>query len=153
MCIRTDGYLGELKVKSSDQLFAAISTLVKGYQAEQHLNQFTRLSNYSISEQQFAQVVGRSRMYNHLPSDVKKDISPLLFNDTQLTAVCRDYFSDASFCKEADGINLWRMYNLLTGANKTSYIDRFLDRSVNAYSFVEQLRSVIDGTTTSWYLS
>jgi hypothetical protein len=154
MCIRTDGHRGELKVKSFDQLHAAINTLVKGYQAEQHLNQLIRLADYTISEQQFAQVVGRSRMYNHLPTEVKKGISPLLFNDTQLTAVCRDYYSDASFCKEADGnINLWRMYNLLTGANKTSYIDRFLDRSVNAYSFVEQIKLTLEGKCANWYLS
>jgi len=154
MCIKTDGYLGDLKVKSYDQLYRAISSLVKSYRADHHLNQLKQLSNYSISEQQFAQVVGRCRMYNHLPCEVKKDISPLLFSDTQLSAVCRDYYRDASFCKEADGtINLWRMYNLLTGTNKTSYIDSFLDRSVNAHSFMEQLRWALDETTTSWYLS
>ena len=27
---------------------------------------------------------------------------------------------------------MWKMYNLLTGANKSSYIDSFLDRSLNA---------------------
>ena len=46
----------------------------------------------------------------------------------------------SSFCGDEDGnINLWKLYNLLTG-NKRSYIDIFLDRSVNAFSFSEQLR-------------
>ncbi|WP_343671721.1 DUF3871 family protein [Chitinophaga sp.] len=35
---------------------------------------------------------------------------------------------DDSFCREVDGsINLWTLYNLFTGANKSSYIDTFLE--------------------------
>ncbi|GAB3991891.1 hypothetical protein GCM10028807_23360 [Spirosoma daeguense] len=68
-------------------------------------------------------------------------------------AVCKDYYRDESFCREADGsINLWRLYNLFTGVNKSSYIDTFLERSVNALQFVEQIRAGLDGHTTNWYL-
>ena len=79
-------------------------------------------------------------MYQHLPAQQKLDISPLLFGDNQIGAVCKDYFRDDSFCKDDVGnINLWRLYNLFTGTNKSSYIDSFLDRSVNAYNFTEQI--------------
>ena len=33
-------------------------------------------------------------------------------------------------------IDLWRVYNLFTGANKSSYIDTFLDRSLNATELI-----------------
>ena len=36
-------------------------------------------------------------------------------------------------------INLWKLYNLFTGANKMSYIDTFLDRGVGCQSFVNGL--------------
>lgn len=92
-------------------------------------------------------------MYQHLPAGTKQHIPALLFGDTQLGAVCRDYYRDESFCRAADGrVNLWRLYNLFTGANKSSYIDTFLDRSVNALQFVEQVRAGLDGQGANWYL-
>jgi hypothetical protein len=64
-----------------------------------------------------------------------------MFGDKQVSAVVKDYYRDESFCRDSSGnINLWKLYNLFTGANKSIYIDGFLDRSVNAFNFVEQVR-------------
>ena len=38
-------------------------------------------------------------------------------------------------CKEGGSISLWNLYNLLTEANKSSYVDSYLDR----YTGIEQL--------------
>jgi hypothetical protein len=77
-----------------------------------------------------------------------------LFGEQQVSAVVRDYFKDQSFCRdEAGNINLWQLYNLFTGANKSSYIDSFLDRSVNAYSFAEQIKWALEGKQENWYLN
>lgn len=153
MCVRTDGYQGELKVKTADQLYYAIQSLLLSFPVTKALDELEQLPEYSISENQFAHVLGRCRMYTHLPTDVKRGIAPLLFNDTQIAAVCRDYYRDKSFSKGSDGsISLWRMFNLFTGVNKTSYIDTFLDRSVNASSFIQHLKSALAGSATSWYL-
>ena len=54
---------------------------------------------------------------------------------------------------ENGDINLWRLYNLFTGSNKSSYIDTFLDRSVNAFRFVDDLRSAMDKKETNWFLN
>ncbi|WP_400192676.1 DUF3871 family protein [Hymenobacter sp. B81] len=91
LCVRTDGYLGDLRVGSLDQLRAA---------------------------------------------------------------VCRDYYRGESFCRdEAGNINLRRLYNLFTGANKSTYIDQFLDRSVNPLDLALQVQNALEGRSTSWYLS
>ena len=119
-----------------------------------HLHHLDKLTQYSITENQFAQLIGRCRMYNHLPVDVKKDIPPMLFGDTQMSTVVRDFYKDESFCRDANGdINLWKLYNLFTGANKSTYIDSFLDRSVNAFNFVEQVRHGLEGKSECWYLN
>jgi hypothetical protein len=98
--------------------------------------------------------MGRCRMYHHLPVAMKQEITPLMLSDTQLGAVVKDFYRDNSFCKDADGnINLWRVYNLFTGTNKSSYIDTFIDRSVNAYMFVEQLRWTRDNKKENWFLN
>lgn len=154
MCVWSDGYVGDVKVKNVDQLYACITTLLRRYNEGFHLFHLKQLCNYSITEQQFAQLVGRCRMYNHLPIEVRRDIPQLLFTDTTMGAVVKDYYRDASFCRGADGtINLWRFYNLLTCANKSSYIDAFVDRSVNAYNFVEQVRYGLENKCSCWYMS
>jgi hypothetical protein len=93
-------------------------------------------------------------MYQHLPNEQKKDIPPLLFGDQQIGAVVKDYYKDNSFCKDEHGnINLWKLYNLFTGANKSSYIDSFLERSVNAFKLVEQVRYGLKSNGSSWYMN
>ncbi len=132
----------------------AIMNMISVYNPEQHLRAMQRFTEYNLTEAQFAQVLGRARLYNHLPNDIKKQIPPLLFTDTQLGAVAKDYFLDQSFCRnDAGDINLWRMYNLFTGANKSSYVDSFLERSVNAFEFTHQLQSGLAGGNTNWYLN
>lgn len=154
LCVWTDGYLGKLSVKSKDELVLMIHTLINRYKTGHHLYHLEQLTKYALSEQQFANVIGRTRMYNYMPNRLKQDIPEILFGEQQVSTVVRDYFKDQSFCRdEAGNINLWQLYNLFTGANKSSYIDSFLDRSVNAYSFAEQLRWGLEGRQESWYLN
>ena len=154
MCVWTDGFMGDVKVKSVNQLAAIVNTLLQSYNSSYHLYHLKQLTNYSITEQQFAQLIGRCRMYPHLPNSIKADLSPLLFGDQMMASVVKDFYRDESFCRDANGnINLWKLYNLFTGANKSSYIDSFLDRSVNAYQLVEQIRNGLENRNHSWYLN
>jgi hypothetical protein len=154
LCVWTDGYLNDLKVKSLGQLKACIRTMIEGYNANYHIHALRALSNYGLTEQQFAILIGRCRMYNHLPSNMKSEIIPLQLSDTQIGTVAKDYYRDHSFCRMDNGsINLWRLYNLFTGANKSSYIDTFIDRSVNSFHFVDLLRGALDSKSTNWFLN
>ena len=56
----------------------------------------------------------------------------MLLTDTQINSVAKAYINDENFGGTGGELILWRFYNLLTGANKSSYIDSFLDRSLNA---------------------
>lgn len=141
-------------MSSVEQLQKAIYQLLHAYDHHQHLRQLQTLTEYSITEQQFAQLIGRCRMYQYLPAAAKQQIPALLYGDQQLANVCKDYYRDQSFCREPNGdINLWRLYNLFTGANKSTYIDQFLDRSVNALDFTQQVQYALEGTSNNWYLS
>lgn len=154
LCVRSDGYLADLRVTDIRQLEEGIYNLLGSYDQHHHLKQMQVLTDYAITEQQFARLLGRCRMYNYLPSEEKKHIHPLFYGDSQLNAVCSGYYSDANFCRQGNGeINLWRLYNLFTGANKTTYIDQFLDRSMNALEFVSQVQLALEGRTNSWYLN
>ena len=105
---------------------------------EEHIEAMDRLTHLSINEQQFAQILGKCRLYQFLPKEKKRNIPALIFNDTQVNTVAKDYFLDESFARNANGdIDLWKMYNLFTGANKSSYIDLFLQRGLNAFELTE----------------
>jgi hypothetical protein len=154
LCVWTDGYMGDLKVRSAGQLKGCIRSLIENYSASYHMHAMRKLKDYSLSETQFAHLVGRCRMYNHMPNGMKNDITPLLLSDTQLGTVVKDYYRDDSFCKDDEGnINLWRLYNLFTGSNKSSYIDTFTDRSVNSFRFVEDIRFALEKKDSNWFLN
>jgi hypothetical protein len=108
------------------------------------------------TEQQFALLVGGCRMYQHLPRALKEQIFPesLSLTDTQIGSVVKDYYWDQDFGSDSYGkLSLWQLYNLFTGANKSSYIDSFLDRSVNAHEFVKQLQYGLDNKQNNWFLN
>ena len=154
LCVWSDGYISDLRVKSVGELKANIRHLVEGFSAQYQLQQMKQLTDFSISEQQFATLVGRCRMYQHLPPNLKGGILQMLMGDNQIGAICKDFYNDQAFRRNEDGsISLWRIYNLFTGANKSTYIDNFLDRSVNAYHFVEQIRFALQRKTFNWYMS
>lgn len=153
-CVSTDGYLGNLKVKSIDILYNAILGLLRDFNAVQMTKELQKFQQHELSERQFAQLIGRCRMYKHMSDEMKLTIPSMGFGDNQINSVCKDYYSDSSFCCNPDGsINLWRLYNLLTGANKSSYIDMFLDRSANAYSLTRELMTSLQADSDCWYLN
>lgn len=155
MCLSTDGLKSELKATSTLELEDKIMQLIEGYSSSIHIEKMNDLVKYSLNEKQFAQLIGKSRLYNYLPKDEKALLPELLLNDNHFNSIAKDYFADKSFCKNEDGtINLWNVYNLLTGANKSSYIDTFLDRSVNAFEYAEGISKAINGDSQyRWFLS
>lgn len=151
--IWSDGYMDDLKVSTIGQLTGCIRSLLERHNAVYQLNSLKKLNDYNLTETQFAHLIGRCRMYQHLPKTIQKNIPQLLFGDNQLSAIVKDYYKDKSFCRDKEGnINLWKLYNLFTGVNKSSYIDNFIDKSVNAYQFIEKIRRALESKNKNWYV-
>lgn len=155
MCVSSDGFVSEMRVSSYQELQAKILEIIQNYQAENHLKMMKNMCNHSLTEHQFAQLVGKARLYNHLSKKLKAEIPELSFNDGHFNTIAKDYYQDESFCKDDDGnINLWNVYNLFTQANKSSYIDTFLERNLNAFEFNQGIRKAINGNSDyHWFLS
>ena len=155
LCISSDGYVEELKADSYVNMLAKITEVIENYNAEQHITTLKDLTNYDLTEHQFAQLIGRARLYNYLPKKMKTVVPNLFLNDGQLSTVAKDYYKDDAFCKNESGdINLWKLYNLFTQANKSSYIDTFLNRNVNAFDFSKGLTKALNGNENyHWFLS
>lgn len=155
MCVSTDGYKSELKVMSINDLLASSMKLFQEYNILKHLYYMGALKDSYITESQFAQFLGKSRLYQYLPVEQKKRLPQMLMTDTQIGLVAKSYYNDDNFAlpENQSAISMWNVYNLLTGANKSSYIDNFLDRSLNATQLTEGLNKALYGENEySWFI-
>lgn len=154
LCVWSDGFVDDLRVSSYHELQDKMMQVLQNYDAENHLNSMKVLANHSITEQQFAQILGKTRLYQHLPKSEKLRIPQMQFNDSHINTIAKDYYEDESFSRDEQGnINLWQLYNLFTQANKSSYIDTFLDRNVNAFDFTQGIQKALIGNGDyHWFL-
>lgn len=79
----------------------------------------------------------------------------MLMTDTQIGIVAKAFYNDENFALQDNSreISMWNVYNLLTGANKSSYIDNFLDRAYNATQLAEGLNRALYGENEySWFI-
>ncbi|WP_248724513.1 DUF3871 family protein [Seonamhaeicola sp. ML3] len=153
LCISTDGFSNEIRIGSISELEAKAESLFKGYCIEQHLEVMESMEDYGLTEEQFAHFMGKVRMYGHLSKPERKNIFPIGLSDSQINHVVKDYYSCPNFKRNEDGsISLWNLYNLLTEANKSSYIDSNLERNVNAYELTQNLSNSIQNNEWNWFV-
>lgn len=152
LCVATDGLALDITVRDHRELRDAVLRLLQDYNAVEHLRTLQRFPEYQLTEKQFAQLIGRCRMYQFLSNKERMEMTPMLYGDQQINNVVKNYYSDRSFAREDDGsISLWNVYNLFTGACKSTYIDQYLDRSLNAFDLSKDLQYALDGGR-SWFL-
>jgi hypothetical protein len=141
MCVSTDGILDDIKVNTASELCARAEDLLNRHESTETLNRYSKWANINITEKQFAEFIGRCKMIGFMPTKEREEYPLFRFTDSHLSLVLDGYYKDKYFGRERDGsINLWKLFNLFTGANKSSYIDKFLDRSINAESVIENMR-------------
>ncbi len=154
LCVWTDGFSCNWQVRSLKELSIRIRDLFETFQADKQSQLMTLMDDYHLNERQFAQILGRARMYHALPPRMRREIPELLIPDSHVSTIAQEYYEDKHFCRLNDGsISLWNFYNLLTSAAKRSYIDAFLERNVNAGQFTMHLAEALSGGPQSWYLS
>ena len=153
LCIATDGLADQIRVNSLNQLSEAVESLLSQYDRMKHLGMMERMNRYELSETQFAHFIGKLRMYNFMDKTEQKQYSPVSLNDSQINTVVKNYYHDPNFSRQENGsINMWRIFNLLTGANKSSYIDNNLERNVNAYDLTNNLVNSLQNRTENFFL-
>ena len=154
LCIFTDGAYREIKARTVNELSFEIFNMLNEFEPGRQINFLKSLGNYELTESQFAHLLGKARMYQHLPFEYKIELHPFPLSDTQVGTVAREYYQDEAFCRNDNGnLDLWKMYNLFTGANKSSYIDTFLSRGANCFSFTRFLTEQLNEGSRSWYLN
>ncbi len=153
LCISTDGFKDEIRVSNFIELTNKITELFSSYDQEKHLGNMVRMSNFFLTPEQVAHLLGKMKMYQYLSNTRKKEVFRLNINDTQINTIAKSYFKDENFKVSPEGvINLWQLYNLFTGAVKSSYIDSFLQRETCAYEFIQDLTNSIQNEKPNFFL-
>ena len=153
LCTFTDGYKADLRAMNQYDLYRGVMDLLTQYDAEKHVLLMREFEKYGMTEHQFAQFLGKCRLYQCLPSREKRMLPNMEMTDSQINMIARGYYQDEHFARVNGEINMWRVYNLLTGANKSSYIDNFLDRSLNATELVGGLMRALQGDRHyAWFI-
>ena len=142
-----------LEVMDLMQLYQQVMELFHQFNPAKDIHLMQQLSNSYLTETQFAQIVGRMRLYQALPLKQSRRIPNLLITDSQINNVCRGYYNNPDFGGEEGAISMWNFHNLLTESNKSSYIDSYLQRAVNATEVSVGLTNALHGDSTyQWFL-
>lgn len=153
LCIATDGFSNEVRISSIGELQTDMVNLFSNYDRIKHLGMMELMSKFHLNEEQFAHLIGKIRLYQHLEKSEQKLKQPFLLNDGQVNSVVRDYFNCPNFSRDGHkNISLWNLYNLFTEANKSSYIDNNLERNVNVYEFTNNLVYSLQNEQPNWFL-
>ena len=84
---------------------------------------------------------------------LSRSIPNLLITDSQINNVCRGFYSNPEFGAKDDTISMWDFHNLLTESNKSSYIDTYLQRAVNATDVAVGISNALHGDSRySWFI-
>ena len=142
-----------LEVMSIHDLYKAVLELFYNFNMDRDIQLLQSLTQTTLSESQFAQIVGRMRLYQALPSYQQRKLPKLLITDSQINNVCRDYYNNPNFGVKNNTISMFDFHNLLTEANKSSYIDSYVQRGFNATEVTVGLCKALQGDSEySWFL-
>lgn len=149
-----EGVKFNIEVTNTSELYRHVLELFHAFNPAKEIHLLQSLSDTYLTETQFAQIVGRMRMYQALSPGRQKQIPRLLITDSQINSVCRDFYSNEHFGVKDNTISLFDFHNLLTESNKSSYIDTYLNRAVNATEVSVGLNNVMQGLDNryAWFL-
>ena len=148
-----DGVRLNLEVMSIHELYKSVLELFYKFNLERDIELLQNLTKVRLTETQFAQIVGRMRLYQALPSYQQRRIPKLLITDSQINNVCRDYYNNPNFGAKNSTISMFDFHNLLTEANKSSYINDYVQRGINATDVTVGICKALQGDSEySWFL-
>lgn len=149
-----EGLKYNMEVTNISELYRNVLELFHSFNPAKEIHLMQTLTDTSLSETQFAQIVGRMRMYQALSPARQKAVPRLLITDSQINSVCRDYYHNEVFGAKDNAISMFDFHNLLTQANKGSYIDTYLQLAVNATEVSVGLNNVLQGIDNkyAWFL-
>ena len=108
--------------------------------------------SHSLTENLYREL-NRELFIQALPSYHQRRAQKLLITDSQINNVCRDYYNNLNFGTKDSTISMFDFHNLLTESNKSSYIDSYVQRAINATDVAVGIANALRGDSEySWFL-
>jgi len=153
LCIATDGLKDDMRVSSVHELKQKSKELFLSFHQGQQIDTMKRMQDYIIDQEQFAHLIGKMKLYNHLKKTQRLGLFDLKATDSQINNILKNYIDDNHFRADSNGyINLWNVYNLFTESSKGNYIDNFLARNCNTYEFINHLVGSLKNHEDNFFL-
>jgi len=159
LCLSCDGFSGTIECMTEMDLYQKALQLFSQFKPkqEENLQLLQNLTTTRLSEDIFCKIIGRLRLYQALPTNEQKELPEVILGDQAVNAAVRGYVSNPNFGRKEgeDGITCYGLSQILTEAVKSSYIDRWLERNLNAIDFSLGIQDALNGNTESpynWFL-
>ncbi|MBK9109195.1 MAG: DUF3871 family protein [Saprospiraceae bacterium] len=94
LCVSTDGVVLDFKTSSAHMVNSQLKEMISIYRPEEHLNWLENLTNYSLTDSQFAHFIGKCRMRPYYESAPE-----MALTDSQISSVVKGYYSDPNSVK------------------------------------------------------
>jgi len=156
-CIFGADYIDKFEATSEADIFTGACNLFQAFDPVSTKEKLERLGNTYISAENFCQIIGRMRLYEALSTAQRNQLGlpQITLGDQALNSATRGFVNNKDFHANQDGsLSMWAFLNLLTEANKASYIDRFLGRQVNAMDTAVGICDALNGIDTpfQWFI-
>ena len=159
LALTCDGYSGTIECMTEMDLYQKAYQLFSQFQPKQEetLRLLQNLTTTRLSEEVFCKIIGRLRLYQALPTNEQKELPEVILGDQAINSAVRGYVSNPNFGRKEgeDGTTCYGLAQILTEAVKSSYIDRWLERNMNAIDFSLGIQDALNGNTESpynWFL-
>ena len=80
--------------------------LLQRHDANKHLRFMQEFQKYNLVEHQFAQFLGKSRMYQCPLNKEKRLLPNIEITDSQINLIARNYYQNENFAKEQGCISM-----------------------------------------------
>ena len=156
-CVFGADYIDKFEVTNEGDIFNGACELFRNFDPDSNRRKLEMLGNTTMTTEDFTHVIGRMRLYEALPVTRRNELGlpTITLGDQALNSATRNFVSNKDFgCREDGTITMWSFLNLLTEANKASYIDRFLAREVNAMDTAFGICDALNGADTpyQWFI-
>lgn len=156
-CVFGADYIDKFEVMNEGDIFNGACELFRNFNPDSNRRKLELLGNTTMTTEDFTHVIGRMRLYEALPIARRNELGlpTITLGDQALNSATRGFVANKDFgCREDGTITMWSFLNLLTEANKASYIDRFLAREVNAMDTAFGICDVLNGADTpyQWFI-
>lgn len=156
-CIFGADMIDKFEAMSEADIFNGACNLFRNFNPIANKQKLELLGQTTMTTEDFTHIIGRMRLYEALPMTKRNELGlpQITLGDQALNSATRGFVNNKDFRANPDGtLTMWAFLNLLTEANKASYIDRFLSREVNAMDTAYGICNALNGADTpyQWFI-